>query len=73
VRLLDEPQSRGVLIGDISSVVQADRIDVIPTLLPRRDWPSRLLNGSERPLPGLVPLIDLRKLGVWRPLDENIV
>ncbi|HMO44900.1 MAG TPA: amidohydrolase family protein [Rubrivivax sp.] len=62
VRLMDEPQYRGVLFGDISAVVQANRVDVIPTLLSRRDWQGRLLNGSDYPLPGVPPLIDLRKL-----------
>ena len=62
VRLMDEAQYRGVLFGDISAVVQANRIDVIPTLLARRDWQGRLLNGSDYPLPGVPPLIDLRRL-----------
>jgi mannonate dehydratase len=43
-------------------VVQSNRVDVIPTLLSRRDWQGRLLNGSDYPLPGVVPLIDVRKL-----------
>lgn len=62
MRMMDEPQYRGVLFGDISAVVQANRIDVLPTLLARRDLHARLLNGSDYPLPGVVPLIDLRKL-----------
>lgn len=62
VRMMDMPQYRGVLFGDISAVVQANRLDVIPTLLSRRDWQPRLLNGSDYPLPGVVPLIDVRKL-----------
>ena len=62
VRMMDEPQYRGVLYGDISAVVQSNRVDVIPTLLSRREWQPRLLNGSDYPLPGVVPLIDLRKL-----------
>ena len=61
-RLMDEPRFRPNLFGDISAVVQANRVDVIPTLLARRDWQGRLLNGSDYPLPGVVPLIDLRQL-----------
>ena len=61
-RLMDEPRFRSNLFGDISAVVQANRVDVIPTLLSRRDWQGRLLNGSDYPLPGVVPLIDLRQL-----------
>lgn len=61
-RLMDEPRYRSNLFGDISAVVQANRVDVIPTLLSRRDWQGRLLNGSDYPLPGVLPLIDLRRL-----------
>jgi mannonate dehydratase len=61
-RLMDESQYRATLFGDISAVVQSNRVDVIPTLLSRRDWQPRLLNGSDYPLPGVVPLIDLRQL-----------
>lgn len=73
VRMMDEPQYRGTLYGDISAVVQANRIDVIPTLLSRRDLQPRLLNGSDYPLPGVVPLIDLRKLVARELLDQNMV
>lgn len=59
---MDEPQYRQTLYGDIAAVAQANRADVVPTLLSRRDWQPRLLNGSDYPLPGVVPLIDLRKL-----------
>ena len=72
-RLMDEPQYRPTLFGDISAVVQANRIDVIPTLLARRDWQGRLLNGSDYPLPGVVPLIDLRKLVARGMLAENLM
>ena len=61
-RMMAEPRWRGLLFGDIAAVVQANRMDVVPTLLSRRDWQPRLLNGSDYPLPGVVPLIDLRKL-----------
>jgi predicted TIM-barrel fold metal-dependent hydrolase len=73
VRLMDEPQYRGVLFGDVSAVVQANRIDVIPTLLSRREWQPRLLNGSDYPLPGVVPLIDLRKLVTRGWLSADLV
>ena len=70
VRLMDEPQYRKTLYGDISAVVQSNRVDVIPMLLSRRDWQGRLLNGSDYPLPGVVPLIDLRKLVARGLLEE---
>jgi predicted TIM-barrel fold metal-dependent hydrolase len=73
VRMMDEPQHRTNLFGDISAVVQSNRIDVIDTLLSRRDWQARLLNGSDYPLPGVVPLIDLRKLASRGLLDADMV
>jgi uncharacterized protein len=73
VRMMDMPQYRGVLFGDVSAVVQANRVDVIPTLLSRRDWQPRLLNGSDYPLPGVVPLIDLRKLVTRELLGSDMV
>jgi mannonate dehydratase len=73
VRLMDDPRYRGTLYGDISAVVQSNRVDVIPTLLSRRDWQPRLLNGSDYPLPGVIPLIDLRKLAARGLLPAEMV
>jgi len=58
-RLMDEPRYRANLAGDISAITQGNRMDAIATLLARRDWHDRLLNGSDYPLPGVVPLIYL--------------
>jgi mannonate dehydratase len=73
VRLMDEPQYRQTLYGDISAVVQSNRLDVIPMLLARRDWQPRLLNGSDYPLPGVVPLVDVRKLAARGLLGADLV
>ena len=73
VRMMDEPRHRANLYGDISAVVQSNRVDVLDTLLSRREWQPRLLNGSDYPLPGVVPLIDLRKLVARGLLDEKMV
>ena len=72
-RLMDEPQYRDRLYGDISAVVQANRVEVLEPLLSRRDWQPRLLNGSDYPLPGVVPLIDLHKLVSRGLLDAELV
>ena len=68
-RLMDEAQYRGNLFADISAITQANRMDVIAPLLARRDWHHRLLNGSDYPLPGIVPLINLRGLAGRGLLD----
>jgi mannonate dehydratase len=56
-RLMDSPAYRGRVFGDVSAVTQGNRIDVLVTLIERRDWHPRLLNGSDYPLPGILPLI----------------
>jgi mannonate dehydratase len=47
------------LYGDISAVTQFNRADILEILLSRPDWHGRLLNGSDYPLPGILPLISL--------------
>lgn len=59
-RLMDEPAHRGRLFGDLSAVTLGNRSeDVVSTLLGRGDWHARLLNGSDYPLPGVLPLVAL--------------
>jgi predicted TIM-barrel fold metal-dependent hydrolase len=72
-RLMDEPQYRTTLVGDIAAITQSNRMGVVATLLGRRDWHSRLLNGSDYPLPGVVPLISLRALVNLKLLDPAAV
>lgn len=58
-RLMDEPRYRANLAGDISAITQANRVSVCATLLERTEWHERLLNGSDYPLPGVVPIVSL--------------
>jgi mannonate dehydratase len=58
-RLMDAPAHAGRVFGDISAVTQANRVDVLATLLERRDWHPRLLQGSDYPLPAILPLVSL--------------
>ena len=61
-RLMDEARYEGRLFGDISTVTQANRIGPpLDNLLARSDWHSRLVNGSDYPLPGVIPLFSLRR------------
>ncbi len=56
-RLMDEPRYQGRLYGELSAVTQVNRDDrVLDTLLARSDWHPRLVNGSDYPLPGILPL-----------------
>ena len=62
VRLMDEPRYDGRLFGDISAVTQANRIGrPLEILLARSDWHRRLINGSDYPLPGVIPLFSMRR------------
>ena len=72
-RLMDEPQYTRNLAGDISAVTQGNRMNVAATLLARRDWHARLLNGSDYPLPGVLPLISLPALVERELLDPAAV
>ena len=61
-RLMDEPRYKNQLYGDISAVTQANRASAsLVTLLTRSDWHARLINGSDYPLPGVMPLFSLRR------------
>jgi predicted TIM-barrel fold metal-dependent hydrolase len=62
-RLMDDGRYQGRLFGDISAVTQVNRVGpALATLMIRSDWHSRLINGSDYPLPGVVPLVSLRRL-----------
>ena len=57
---MDEPRYVGRLFGDISAMTQLNRVG--PSLLKtieRTDWHARLLNGSDYPLPGVMPLFSV--------------
>lgn len=58
-RLMDEPRYRANLAGDISAITQMNRISVCSALLERVEWHPRLLNGSDYPLPGVLPIVSL--------------
>jgi uncharacterized protein len=72
-RLFDTPRFDKLLFADLSAVAQMNRMDVLPTLLRRTDWHARLLNGSDYPLPGVMPLYSLNKLVEAGLLDAQAV
>lgn len=62
-RMMNEPQYEGRLFGEISAVTQINRVgNVLADLLARQEWRARLLNGSDYPLPGILPLFSLKLL-----------
>jgi len=56
---MDEPRYRATLAGDISAITQTNRLSVCAAILERTEWHDRLVNGSDYPLPGVVPIISL--------------
>ena len=64
VRLMDERKYVGLLFGEISAMLQFNRMPgPLATLLKRQDLHSRLVNGSDYPLPAINSLIWTRSLG----------
>ena len=76
-RLMDEPRYARHLYGDISAITQRNRdLRVLRTILERSDWHRRLLNGSDYPLPGVLPLFapaDLAAAGLLDPAAAPVI
>lgn len=76
-RLMDETRDSGRLYGDISAVTQRNRAGpVLRRLLERSDWHPRLLNGSDYPLPGVMPLFSVDymvELGLLESADAPVL
>ena len=62
-RLMDMPAYERRLYGDISSMLQTKRAGpALARVIERSDWQTRLLNGSDYPLPGVMPLYSVETL-----------
>jgi predicted TIM-barrel fold metal-dependent hydrolase len=63
LRLMDEPKYVGLVFGEISAMLQFNRMPVpFATLLKRQDLHARLVDGSDYPLPAINALIHTRAL-----------
>jgi uncharacterized protein len=63
LRLMDERKYAGLLFGEISAMLQFNRMPVpFATILKRQDLHARLVNGSDYPLPAINALIHTRSL-----------
>jgi len=72
-RLMAERRWEGQLFGDLSAVTQANRAEFLPRLLRMEAWDGRLLNGSDYPLPGIIPIFSLNDLVAAGVLEERLV
>ena len=73
-RLMDEKPYDGRLFGDISAIPQVNReAPAISDIISRQDWHHRLLNGSDYPLPGVMPVFSTQRLVDLGLLDQSKV
>lgn len=63
LRMMEEARYEGLLFGELSAMLLINHgIAPLETLLMRSDLHNRLVNGSDYPLPGVMPLYLLRYL-----------
>jgi mannonate dehydratase len=72
-RLMESNDYHDHLFADVSATVQANRMSVLSQILERTDWHPRLLNGSDYPLPGVVPVVSLDGLARRELIDPSDV
>lgn len=73
-RLMERTEWKNNLFGDISAIVLRNhKPEMIRTLLMREDWHGRLFNGSDYPLPGILPLVSLSRLVRYGLLPQERV
>lgn len=61
-RLMDTPDYQTLAYGEISAITLVNHAWAIKRVLERTDWHDRLVNGSDYPLPAIMPLINTRQL-----------
>ena len=70
-RLMADTNYQQTLFGDIAGIVMRNRsIATLRSIIENQDWHGRLLNGSDYPLPGVLPLFTTGKL-VWAGLLDK--
>ncbi len=61
-RLMADKRYESNLFADISAVPQINRSAALSRIVARDDWAHRLVNGSDYPLPGVMPLFSVDAL-----------
>lgn len=73
-RLMAESRYESRLFADISAITQRNRdLEVLRAIVARPEWHGRLLNGSDYPLPGVMPLFAPRRLAASGLLEPAVV
>jgi len=71
-RLMAENDYNGRVYGEISTVTQINRLGPpLEAAILRDEWRGRLLNASDYPLPGIVPLFSLPELQARGYINET--
>lgn len=62
-RLMDDKNYDNNLFGELSAITQINRIGLpLETILKNKHWHDRMINGSDYPLPVIMPLFSLKLL-----------
>ena len=71
-RMMENKKHERHLFGDISAMTQVNRAGpALVQVIERAEWHSRLLNGSDYPLPGIMPLFSVDQLASLGLLQES--
>ena len=71
--LMAARQYEGRLFGDIAAVTQANRPGIAARILAHSDWDGRLLNGSDYPLPAMLPIFSPNSFAKEGLIAESLV
>lgn len=72
-RLMGEKRYEKNLFGDISAMTQVNRAGpALAKVVERDEWHPRLLNGSDYPLPGVMPIFSVDYLAALGLIRESI-
>ena len=74
-RLMADHRYDKNLFADISAMPQINRVPYLVKIIEKPEWHSRLLNGSDYPLPGIIPLfsVDLFTEKGWLSKKDAVV
>ena len=62
ISLLADKNYEGLLFGDISALTQVNRsLEIIGEVFKHQEWHPRLINGSDYPLPGVMPVFSIKR------------
>ena len=72
-RMMDDAHYFGRLFGDISALTESSRVGpLLRFVLEKGEWHSRLLNGSDYPLPGYLPEMSINRLVEYKFIASDV-